>query len=66
MDSDDVNKLDAIIDVTAWDSTNVVVLMTQETDVRFAYVSRTFRAIGGYPSRLEVGVGLQWHDGAPV
>ncbi|CAE6972696.1 SVEP1 [Symbiodinium natans] len=31
LDSDDVNKLDAIIDVTAWDSTNVVVLMTQET-----------------------------------
>ncbi|OLP95414.1 Sushi, von Willebrand factor type A, EGF and pentraxin domain-containing protein 1 [Symbiodinium microadriaticum] len=31
LDSDDVNKLDAIIDVTAWDSQNVVVLMTQET-----------------------------------
>jgi len=31
LDSDDVNKLDAIIDVTAWDSTNVVVLMTSET-----------------------------------
>ena len=30
LDSDDVNKLDAIIDVTAWDSQNVVVLMTQE------------------------------------
>ena len=31
LDSDDVSKLDAIIDVTAWDSENVVVLMTGET-----------------------------------
>eukprot|EP00435_Cladocopium_sp_Y103_P007677 s1178_g2.t1 len=31
LDSDDVSKLDAIIDVTAWDSENVVVLMTSET-----------------------------------
>ncbi|CAL1159370.1 unnamed protein product, partial [Cladocopium goreaui] len=31
LDSDDVSKLDAIINVTAWDSENVVVLMTSET-----------------------------------
>lgn len=31
LDSDDVSKLDAIIDVTAWDCENVVVLITQET-----------------------------------
>jgi len=31
LDSDDVNKLDAIMDVTAHDAENVVVLMTSET-----------------------------------
>jgi len=31
LDSDDVNKLDAIMDVTAYDSGNVVVLITSET-----------------------------------
>eukprot|EP00435_Cladocopium_sp_Y103_P016147 s1465_g4.t1 len=31
LDSDDVNKLDAIIEVTAWDCENVVVIMTSET-----------------------------------
>ena len=31
LDSDDVSKLDAIMDVTAWDCENVVVVMTSET-----------------------------------
>lgn len=31
LDSDDVNKLDAIIEVCAWDCENVVVIMTSET-----------------------------------
>lgn len=31
LDSDDVSKLDAILDVTSWDTENVVVLMTSET-----------------------------------
>ena len=31
LDSDDVSKLDAILDITSWDTQNVVVLMTSET-----------------------------------
>jgi len=31
LDSDDVSKLDAILDITSWDTQNLVVLMTSET-----------------------------------
>lgn len=47
LDSDDVNKLDAIIDTTAYDSKNVVVLLTAETLYRMwcaAEIASAYRA----------------------
>eukprot|EP00931_Biecheleriopsis_adriatica_P098945 TRINITY_DN7315_c0_g1_i1.p1 TRINITY_DN7315_c0_g1~~TRINITY_DN7315_c0_g1_i1.p1 ORF type:complete len:1557 (-),score=234.42 TRINITY_DN7315_c0_g1_i1:112-4782(-) len=47
LDSDDVNKLDAIIDCTAYDSENVVVLMTSQTLERMwcaAEIASAYRA----------------------